>query len=315
MISLIHWTEQVIANGKVPLIKLHLTKDHLYMVNPRDEILHWVYQPKIELMQKVPSTHDDVTDFLILDQKNRLLLQSDNVPGIEVRSLEDLNVTEYIPIYSSTDEDEMHFGLAASNDQNDIYMALFNFDTEEMLRYSLIDHTITARTFKDFIYTYIDSNEAFDELLQLKVTPNQKWLVMNELNYGTARLHLFSLDLFYSTGECIKQESILCGERTAVITDFVCTDDSQYIVYFKSTRTRRFPNQNYVRELVCVSICDRKRLWQVPIKKQHVDNVIDDIYFVGRLAIGRKEIMCSAPHGRLLIFDLQTGDLLRKHQV
>jgi hypothetical protein len=162
---------------------------------------------------------------------------------------------------------------------------------------------------------------------KISISPDQKQLAVNEWKYcSSAVLHLFP-NLHHKHQPVEEQPlSYHIGDR---ISDFCFHANSTNLFCFKTMgpsewkmSDRQHYSSGWVGELIALSTTRQDELWRVTIDYRLTGlewGISEGTYgskgYAGKVWVGEKEVVCTAPGGQLLFFDMENGRLKRKMKV
>ncbi|MFC7441137.1 hypothetical protein [Laceyella putida] len=158
----------------------------------------------------------------------------------------------------------------------------------------------------------------------VQLSPDQKRLAVNEWKEGSAVIHIFP-SLIKGNQRTGSLEEKRLSQRAwydinAYVSDLGFHPDS--IKTTDPNLWKRYDHRGYdagwVGDLVAISATRREELWRVPIDSRLTDwerGIPEGQYvkgYAGKVLVGEREVVCTAPGGRLLFFDMKTGEFKRK---
>ncbi len=182
-------------------------------------------------------------------------------------------------------------------------------------------------TWSKMNYISLSQVESSIIVAQMELSPDQKQLAVNEWKYcSSAVLHLFP-NLHHKHQPVEEQPlSYHIGDR---ISDFCFHANSTNLFCFKTMgpsewkmSDRQHYSSGWVGELIALSTTRQDELWRVTIDYRLTGlewGISEGTYgskgYAGKVWVGEKEVVCTAPGGQLLFFDMENGRLKRKMKV
>ncbi|MFC7441139.1 ankyrin repeat domain-containing protein [Laceyella putida] len=294
-----------------PMVRLHPVRDELLASPRHGQIGKWRYAPKISFEKGMQTHQYLIKDLAVFPQGDEMVITAEHLWGVERRSGTDLSPIGLIQ-NEYTMEPEWMTALSISPDGRWLMV-----DVEEGMGWIERETGEFRRTSWEEL-GYPEPEYGYGTAVQLILSQDQKRLSLNESKGGDANLHI--MNSLFAEGEGPLVSYYSRGEYE--ITDLCFCNESRRLFYFRSSSYHDAKARNgWVGDLVAVSATKRQEYWSVPIDRQLTENergISEMAYalgYAGKVLAGETEVVCTAPGGQLLFFDMETGAFKRKVKV
>ncbi|MFC7441140.1 hypothetical protein [Laceyella putida] len=312
------------------MVRLHPLKDELFVAEESGKLVRWRYTPTLTFVDGLET--EDIQDLVFSPDGKWMVLSNRSMNRIDIRSTEDLGLLSQI---QNEFTNECMFSLCLDQEGNwlviDSCKKPGELDEDEGLAWIHLETgEAFARTWQEM--DYFDPEEyGYGIVYKIQLSPDQKRLAVNEWKEGSAVIHIFPSQIkgHQRTGSLEERQlsQFAWYDIHSFVSDFCFHPDSARLVCFRTTNsyTLKYDLRQYdsgwVGDLVSISATDREELWRVPIDSSLTgweQGVPEGFYadeYAGKVLVGETEVVCTAPNGQLLFFDMKTGEFKRKLKV
>lgn len=317
------------------IILLHPTKDELLVADiSKGKVARYQYTPTLTFAEGIQTS--ELYDLAISPDGEWFAVSSPSTDSIDIRNIEDLRIMKQIQ--NEFTNSESMFAMTINHDASwlviDTCQDPEGWDEKPGLAWiDLKTGETFAHTWKELNYPIPDGYE-YGSIIQMLFSPDQSQLAMNEWKQGTAVVHLFPSRLgkyqHTSSLEEIQLSEYAWFDHHSFISDICFQPNSSSLILFKTVKQDEWKHDQsryqsvqsgWIGELVAISTKQREELWRVTINSEITgsERGIPEGHFhggyAGKVLVRETEVMCTAPDGQLLFFDLVTGKFLRKMKV
>ena len=331
------WCENMQVNHQgyyfSPVVRLHPQKDLLVVAHPGGKICKWSYQPQLQFVEGVQTNQHFINDLAIVPKEDWVAVVAQHLWGIEFRQVDDLERIHFVQNEWTQDPFEDMNALAVSPDGKWMITDVSKNCLKEGLSTHLCTYNLETQKpqmyhWNEFhyypFYEYLSDN-SYDSPIRFLFSPDQRNIVLYVHGQGEPILCILSSFLVDKDERTYSIEYVQsCGRYRYHITDFACNREFTHIVYFRTSYFRlntgawKRPVAGWIGDLVAVSPRQQKEFWTVSIDATLTGSkasLTEEYYpggYASKVLVGKREVVCTAPGGMLLFFDLHTGKFKRK---
>ncbi|MFC7441142.1 ankyrin repeat domain-containing protein [Laceyella putida] len=320
------WCEEMQAPSHLTyfapaVVRLHPLNDELLVGHPDGKISRWCYGPDLSFAEGIQTDQCFIQDLAVAPEGDWFAVVAPNLWGIEIRSMRGLRRIDLLR-NEYTMEPEWMNALCISPDGKWIITDV-NDDGYEGVGWG--DRETNAFHFRSWKELgYEDPDYGYGTAVQLVLSPDQKRLALNELHGSSTLVHVFPGILAEHERKGSQDEWLLSqqawAEMGTYISDLRFHPDSSRLIFFKSPSNNQH-RPGWVGDLVAIAATHKEELWRVSIdailagsETELFENAFHRRY-AGKVFVGQEEVVCTAPGGLLLFFDVETGAFKRKLKV
>ncbi|UWE04235.1 hypothetical protein [Laceyella sacchari] len=309
-------------------IYLHPFKDELFVIRQAGQLGRWRYTPELTYVDGYELAEMRCLRFSPDGEWFVILLPS--LGRIEIRSTDDLSCLRQIQkefIYDESSE------MCLSQDGRWLVLdACKNYDkrgAEDGAAWIDLQTGETIfRTWEEMNNNIKLEDEYATFIGQMKFSPDQKQLAVN-IWYDCYISEINFFKNLHHKDQRI-EETPLSYWIAENISDFCYHADSTRMVCFKTMKPgdwkfdeyREHFTPGWLGELIALSTTHQEELWRVTIDASLTgweQGVVEGNYepygYGAKVLVGETEVVCTAPGGQMLFFDMENGTLKRKMKV
>lgn len=303
-----------------PAIRLHPIRDELIAAMPGGKLIRWRYNPSLEWVAGVQTEQYMIKDLTISPCGDWYALVAPHIWGIELRDVKTLKPIQLIQNQYTKDTEKIN-SLLISPEGNKIFTDYsFISEGKSLLEKGLFWYDRQINQFQTRLWDDLGfsggalniENHGYGSIEKMALSPDQQLLAIKEKDFYYGLLHIIP------SVSNNKKDDIKYRFQGSYISDIAFHPDSKHIAVFNINYWR--DTNGFPGDLKLVSASDRKEYWTV-----HIDEKVTGIVYTlprytahkyaGKVLVGETEVVCTAPGGLLLFFDVNTGEFKRKQNL